>query len=602
MQDFSQRSRLLRKNHSTNYPTRILLIDTETRTDIREPYQTHSFRLGWTLFIRVRAERGARQLEWKYWTEASELLDYIESLMTTRSTTWIVGHNLYFDLQALGFYDRVGYGEYEEDFYYDKGLVFLHFLSLGSAHLKLVSSTNWFDFSLRELGELVGQPKYKVDFETADADLLCIYCFRDVEILYEALQEYISFNKNHDTGRFGYTKASQAFNAFRHRFMVRPVHIHQVKKVVELERCAYFGGRTECWQLGEIDGGEKTFLDVNSMYPWVMREHRYPTKLRSYYEGEECSKALDLLDGSAVVAEVTLDTDEPVYALRREDKLIFPVGTFRTFLCTGGLKRSIERGHLRKIHRIAVYECDYIFKSYVDYFYPLKVKYKAEGNRIYTRVVKSFLNSLYGKFGQKQPVMETYLDPEAGPPKSVMCIDLETGERWLEYQAFGHTHRQIGEENGDKSFVAIAAHVTEYSRIALWDLCVAVGLERVYYMDTDSICVRTADMHRLDGLIHDQRLGALSVDKVCQELVFYGAKHYRYDGKRVCKGVPKSAVEIAEHVYQYDQFLGSRTHHRLGESGSFLVRQTTKAAAPSYDKGQVLDSSRVVPWRLNEPD
>ena len=600
MQDFSDFAQKLRKNHSTNYPTRILILDTETAAATDNGYQKHRFHLGWTLFVRFRSDRNSKTLEWRYWTSRSDLLDYIESLLEPKKTLWLIGHNIYFDIQALAFYDRIGYSGYEEEFYYDTGLVFLHFLRKETAGLKIVSSTNYFDCSLKKLGDAVGLKKLEIDFKGATDDQLCIYCFRDVEILYEALLQYIAFNKLHDTGKFGYTKASQAFNCYRHRFMSVPIFIHQEQKVVDLERSAYFGGRVECNRIGEIGGGEKTFLDVNSMYPYVMKENRYPTKLSYYFEGSECSKGISYLSSSSAIAEVTLSTSDPVYALRRNGKLIFPVGTFRTFLCTGGLRRALSRNEIVKIHRLAVYENAYIFNSYVDYWYPLKAKYKREGNEIYTEITKKFLNCLYGKFGQKKPVIETYLDPEAGPPKTEVCISAETGERWVERSAFGHVHRQTGEENGEKSFVAIAAHVTEYSRIALWDLCARAGRERVYYMDTDSICVHTDDLDFYRDSIHPERLGALAVDKVCQELVLYGAKHYRCDQNRICKGVPKTAVQTGQFTYRYDSFLGSRSHQRIGEIESFLVQSVTKDVTPVYDKGEVLKNGLVTPWCLTE--
>jgi len=600
VQDFSDLAHLLRKNHSTDYPTTLLFLDTETKADQVDGQSRHTFRLGWTLYVRIRAERGTRQETWCYWTDRDKLLDYIESKMSRKKTLWLIGHNIYFDIQALAFYERIGYSGYEEEFFYDSGMVFLHFLSKSGSHLKIVSSTNYFDFSLEKLGEAVGLPKGKIDFEEATEDELCIYCFRDVEIVYKALLEYMSFNKAHDTGRFGYTKASQSFNCYRHRFMDTPVFIHQEKQVVDLERMAYFGGRVECWQLGEIEGGEKTFLDVNSMYPYVMQKHRYPTKLRFYFEGSECGKGFEYLDTGCCIAEVTLRTPEPVYALRRDGKLIFPTGTFRTFLCTEGLRRAKAAGQIKEIHQLAVYESDYIFKNYVDYWYPLKVKYRAEKNELYTKIVKLFLNSLYGKFGQKKPIFEEYLEPEAGPPRRTVCVSAETGERWVEYQAFGVCRTQIGEENGDKSFVAIAAHVTEYGRLALWDLCTAVGCERVYYMDTDSICVLSSDVYRLGSSISAERLGALSVDKVCQKVIFHGPKHYQADEKRVCKGVPKAATQTGEYTFTYDQFLGSRSHQRLGETTGFIVQEVKKDVTPVYTKGQVLENGVVVPWRLNE--
>jgi len=179
-------------------------------------------------------------------------------------------------------------------------------------------------------------------------------------------------------------------------------------------------------------------------------------------------------------------------------------------------------------------------------------------------------------------------------------MSAETGECWVERSAFGKIYRQIGEENGDKSLVAVAAHVAEYSRLALWDLCTAVGRQRVYYMDTDSICILESDIHRINDSIHDERLGALSVDKVCETLILYGPKHYYYDGKRVCKGVPKSAEQVGEHLYRYEQFLGSASHMRIAETERFLVREMLKSVTPRYDKGEVLPSGRVIPWALDE--
>jgi len=250
VQDLSDFAHLLRKNHSTDYPTTLLFLDTETAAAGDNGYQKHTFRLGWTLYVRIRAERNSKQESWCYWTDRDKLLDYIESKMSKKKTLWLIGHNIYFDIQALGFYERIGYSGYEEEFFYDSGMVFLHFLQKEGSHLKIISSTNYFDFSLEKLGEAVKLPKHKIDFKEASEDELCIYCFRDVEILYKALLEYMSFNKLHDTGRFGYTKASQAFNCYRHRFMDTPVFIHQESEVVDLERSAYFGGRVECWRLG----------------------------------------------------------------------------------------------------------------------------------------------------------------------------------------------------------------------------------------------------------------------------------------------------------------------------------------------------------------
>ncbi|GAH84904.1 unnamed protein product, partial [marine sediment metagenome] len=216
------------------------------------------------------------------------------------------GHNVFFDMQASGFYQHFTQRGWQLKFYYDKGLTYILKCRKGKSTITVISSTNWFDFSLARLGAALGYPKSDIDFKVATSEELKAYCKVDVEILVKALNVYIDFILLHDLGRFSLTKASQAFTAYRHRFMPRQILIHSEQEVINLEREAYIGGRCECFQIGKISGGPFVTLDVNSMYPYVMKEQKYPWKLAGYYENKRpeffTSKLINLLIIAAIKA------------------------------------------------------------------------------------------------------------------------------------------------------------------------------------------------------------------------------------------------------------------------------------------------------------
>lgn len=587
--------RKLAGNRSTSFPSNILYLDTETLPVNWGDHTLNRFRMAWTCHKKGETTSHRAVEDWKYWEDPLQLCSYIDALCYGKQTLVIYTHNAFFDLQAIGFFHHFPRWGWKLDFFYDKGLTYLFFITKGTARIKCVSTTNYFDFSLKKLGEDIGLEKLEVDFERDSDQTVKRYCRRDVEILVRSMEKYAAFNKDHDTGRFSYTKASQAFACYRHRFMDHPIMLHQLDKVVELERSAYFGGRTECWHIGKLKGSGFTFLDVNSMYPFVMQKYRYPSELLFYDDDPDIEKIKRYFGRACFVAEVLIETDIPAYAVRHNGKVCFPVGTFKTAVCTEGLIRAYKSKHLKKILKIAVYKPSELFANYVHYWYPLKAQYKSEGNALYTRIVKIFLNGLYGKFGQKKTVLQELDDPGALAVVRIPCFSAVTGEHWIELQGFGKRIFIEGEVNGDKSFVAIAAHVTEYSRFTLFDLCSAIGRERVYYMDTDSLVLRSEDLHHADRFIHPKRIGALSVDKVCTSLVLHGPKDYEIDGKQTTKGIPKSAIEVCPSVFQYTQFLGSSSHQRLGQSDGVLTKTVTKTLSRVYDKGIVQSNGRVSP-------
>jgi hypothetical protein len=585
-------------NHSVAYPAHLFFLDTETRPVQSGKYTKHLFRLGWTRDLRVSKDGATESDRWVHHKTALSVLREIEAATREKTALTVYGHNLWFDLQVCGFFHQFPKWGWILDFVYDEGLTYLLTVRNGNRSIRCVSTTNYFDFSLAILGQEIGLPKLGISFSESSLQALATYCKRDTEITAESVLKYIGFVKSHDSGRFAFTKASQAMNSYRHRFMGERIFVHKAEDVQALERQAYFGGRTECFQLGTVKRGPFVFLDINSMYPAVMRAHTFPNKLLEWHPKADLALLGRWIGRAACVASVTVETDSPAYPVRMNGKSIFPVGRFDTFLCSGGLERAWKLGEIKACSALAVYSRAPIFRRYVDYWYPLKAQYKAEGNAVYTRMVKLFLNSLYGKFGERRFDEEWEEDWSGEDPWRRDCFSEATGERWVEQHLFNVTITRGDQVEGPRSCVAIAAHVTEYARLLLWDIIETTGRKNVLYCDTDSIVVREAALGFIRHPIDAKLLGSLSVDRTTARLTLHGCKDYEIDQGCTIKGIPKRSTKLAGGRYGYDQFLGSASHLRIGGGPGVLTEPRVKVLAREYDKGEIGRGGRVTPFHL----
>jgi len=161
--------------------------------------------------------------------------------------------------------------------------------------------------------------------------------------------------------------------------------------------------------------------------------------------------------------------------------------------------------------------------------------------------------------------------------------------------------RYCGKIEGNNSFVAISAHITEAARFYLWKLLKQAGRENVLYCDTDSIKLSQQYQSNLKNYISQNEFGMLKVEDVFNDFTIYGAKAYITEKGRKLKGVPKQAIQKSECAFQYPSFLGQKTHMQKGVTDCFLVHSTVKKLAYTYDKGTVLPSGKVIPFDLPIP-
>jgi len=586
----------LRVNKSVALPRRLLFLDSETKKRGRPGEERDYAYLAWTCFMELRAHNKKGYTEiWRFWEDMTVMWNWIEALTAKKMTLYVVASNVTFDLVATGGVEHLTDCGWTMVFYHEAAKMLILKLTRQGRTIVFLNLQNFYPMGIGRVGKLLGIEKGKVNFETDDFGTVKEYCKNDVEILKRAFLGWLEFIEREDMGRWGLTYAAQAFNAYRHRYMQHKILPLGDSQEDSFCRPGYFGGRVECFWIGKGKEGDFTMLDVNSMYPYVMRENWYPSVLCGQAADVPPSKLPYLLDNYCLVGDCVVNTEEPVYPVRREGKMVFPTGVIDVVLGSEGIRYAHAHGHLMGVSNLYIFHREKLFTDWVEGMYQEKRKAKEEGDKLRGRIYKLLMNSLYGKFGQMSPnvIEDEYTEETAFESRKVYYDD--TPDSGMEYTMF-HRHFQTkGRKPSAKSNVAIALHVTEYARFVLWEYIKKAGVENVFYCDTDSLIVNDQGCKNLQTSINRTTLGMLSVERRGKTLTVNAPKDYKLGSYKRQKGIRSDAVQTGVNTFQQVFFPGFKTLLRKGIKTGFPIGTIEKKLEYNYTKGIVGSDGRVTP-------
>ena len=589
---------ILKSNKLCRLPLYIICVDTETYpVKIDDETEKHILKLGYAIFW----NREKNKKEYFYFEDALSFWDFVKSKLKKKKKVYIFAHNFDFDFQVLKGWDllpKVIEGDFKKTIF-DSSRFILEYRAKLPATISLISTTNYFKVRLEDVGKMLGLEKLKVDFEKVEKEELKEYCKRDTEILLKLIEYYLKFLAYHNLGNFKPTIASQSFTAFRHRFLKHKIYIHNNEEVIELERLSYYGGRNECFYIGKVEAEKIYKLDINSMYPYVMRNFYYPVKLVKHLKNISPKRLYEIMRNYLVIAKVKVKINTPCIP-KKDKKLIFPIGVFNTVLASPELSLIKKYGEILEVKEVAIYQKAKIFKDFVDYFYNLRLKYKKEKNEIMQYFVKIFLNSLYGKFGEKKEAYKEVGFTETGHYEIIRLYDMDN-KKWIYRKIInGRVFEKEGYEEGFNSFVAIASFTTSYARAYLWALMEKAGLENIYYCDTDSLFCNEEGYNNLKEYIDNKELGKLKLEEVGDYLEIRGCKDYTFNTVVKRKGIRKDAIEIGINKFKQIQFVKMRGNLLKYKEDGAIIKTVIKELRAEYDKGIIREDGRVIPLTLNE--
>jgi hypothetical protein len=389
-------------------------------------------------------------------------------------------------------------------------------------YITFADSFNLLPVSIRELGKNMNYPKGEVDYTTITWNTECIeYCKRDCEILDKSLNMFFKTMINEYNVKPRLTTASSAMAVFKHCFYKMGEIVFN-KSLDETCRNAYYGGRTEVHS-ERLENGY--CFDVNSLYPSVMKGGNvYPSPEYMIKEPNPTNKKLlDLLkthEGAAFIKVYCPDMQVPLLPYRNKDKLIFPVGIFSGWYCFPEIRKAIELGYeiievFDIIHTIPI---DSPFDFFITEMYNKRLECK-KNNDALEYFYKILMNSLYGKFAQRNEIREIGYEADEGK-----CFDPE-----LEFKQFSNDSdygywckkdQTANEQRADHDIVIWAAYVTCHARLKLYSYMEKTDFNFAY-CDTDSLYTPIE-------LPTSKALGEMKLEYIVKDCIFIRPKHYSY--------------------------------------------------------------------------
>lgn len=572
----------------TGIPHNLLFFDTETTPEVHDNnIEYHNLRLGVCTHITLDKHANIMSKQVYVFRSIPEFIRLFTSFLDKKHKLHCFALNVGFDIRVLNLPHVLFYQAFHSTPPIINDRVFIWEVSSMYGKAVFLDVANYGAMSVYQLGKDLNLPKLEVAFDTPDEGELITYCTRDVEITERFILQFITFVHSNNLGEFKDTLASQSLTSWRHSFMQQGINLHNIPAYLNLERDSYHGGRVECFYIGEKHGEVFYNLDINSMYPYVMKSHKLPYNLSGFKVKPTIKEATLLAKEYYLIAQVSLKTDEPVYPVVRNNRLIFPVGNLIATLHDTELRYAIDHNHVENIQYLICYDSDIVFSNYVDFFYQTRQKAKQDGNKSWDYICKIFLNSLYGKFGQTNVEREV-LDQKKGEFISRMTVIApKQGLSGAEINWFGTVYREIKSGEATYSFPAIAGAITANARMLLWSYIRQAGLSNVFYCDTDSLIVNELGYKNLSNRLDNGKLGYLKLQSTAPQFTIRGAKDYDFATESKTKGKSKSAKELTYDSWEQAQFQGFLAWLNAGGNAPPEVKTIIKHRSNLYSKGNV---------------
>lgn len=327
----------------------------------------------------------------------------------------------------------------------------------------------------------------------------------------------------------GHTKMTQGSNAlqdYKNRLdkfefeKFFPTPSYEVDKDI---RQSYRGGWTYCKKsLKDKEIGEGLVLDVNSLYPYVMRHKPLPYGLPVFFKGKYKKDNLYPLYVQMISCQFKIKEGYLPTIQIKDRNSIFRWNEYlessyneklgflqEVTLCLTNLDLELFLEHYE------VFNLEYIsgwkfksrnglFDEYIDYWSEQKINAKKENNKGMYMYSKLMLNALYGKFA---------LNPNVR--SKIPYFDYEEDKIRYEY----------GEKEVRKSlYIPLGSYVTSWARYITISTAQSV-YDRFVYADTDSIHLIGKELP--DNIeIDDSKLGAWKLEYEFDKAKYLRAKCY----------------------------------------------------------------------------
>ncbi|KAJ8746889.1 hypothetical protein K2173_010161 (mitochondrion) [Erythroxylum novogranatense] len=350
------------------------------------------------------------------------------------------------------------------------------------------------------------------------------------------------------------TQSSLALSIFRMKFYDAsnwPIHIPN-KNEDSFIRRGYYGGHTDVYK---PYGENLYYYDVNSLYPFVMKEYPMPggkPVWHANFEGMDLDSLFGFIEAYVVCPETI---KKPFLPYRdKNNTLIFPTGEFVGVYYSEELKFARSLGYtVIPISGYLFEKKESPFREFVSSLYENRLVAKQSGNEALAYVYKILMNSLYGRFGINPKSTITEICDE--DRYKSMFKKLIFAEQLSENIYLIIYHTNTGKDTDyweppTNSAVQLAVAITASARMYMYPY---TSREDCYYTDTDSVVL---GQPLPKDVISSSVLGKFKLEDKIKMGYFIAPKSYYYQSEEGIdiskfKGPAKKLVTPEWFVSQY---------------------------------------------------
>lgn len=363
-------------------------------------------------------------------------------------------------------------------------------------------------------------------------------------------QKLSNWWREHAKAPFGQTAAALSLGMLRSHIEAKTLCSHTHEQVLPMERDACFGGMARTFYFGDVLSGHgfdvkplgapppseygsicgpMHHLDVRSMYPWLLREERFPLRLKEYHTRFPAGDLFALAEGFGVVARVQVETEVAEYPERVGGRIYYRRGRFTTTLTGPELLALRKDGKVKHCHAVAIYYLGRPFREAAAALVAMREDARDRGELAWEMFAKSVGAGLGGKLAQKRGA---WVVKKHHPPLYRFGEWTESAGAKGRTRKFrgiaGITYEWEPDKLGAGPYTASFAYLAAYGRLHLRRLRDAAPERTVLSCDTDGLwCLPVgADAILRAGPEDNGRAGSLRVSDIAHYGRFTGPRHY----------------------------------------------------------------------------
>lgn len=461
---------------------------------------------------------------------------------------------------------------------------------------------SWLPVPLATLAADMGRTRPPFDYVGAGPGELAARCITDVNLTAEAVCRMLSWLGQNQCGPFRPTGSGQSHAAWRRKFLSCRVLAHEDMTALAAERKAMWAGRCEAWRWGKIEREPMMEWDLNLAYCRVAQECKVPTYLSMRGGAMTAEQFENVNRDRAILAEVEIETEVPIVPTGVGERIIWPVGRFRTLLWDPEVKLALQHADSVQIRRTWFYGTAPALSGMASWLIEMLTDPAQRPPEPIARMLKHWARTIVGRMALRYRRWEDWGETPDLDLRLGLLFDLDTADH-TDLLRIGKKVMALAElAEADSSIPAITGWVMSEARRRLWEVIEAAGRENVYYMDTDSVIVKL-DGHRRLQELGPQITKAFLVHKATWSGgEIHGPRNLELDRSRRLAGVPVRAQRTGDLTFDGEVWRSLKASLARAELDHVAVLPRSFKVRSTDPRRERINNGYTLPYRLEHDE